>query len=398
MTKTKNSTSLIKSNMGKLFTLSAAHFTNDFFATMIQPISFVFAAALGLTLGQQGIISVIGIIFGSLMQPLFGMIVDKKETAKYLPFSVLWISIIMSLTGLAPNFTLLMICVSLGSIASAFFHPAGSINTINLMKQGRGKALSTFMTVGGFAGSISTIVMIPLASEFGKESTIYLIPFGIIISVILWISWKDTIQEHTALEKKNKDIVSEKIRLFDGLTSKDCLFALLLILVGSIMYSSFAIFISYGVQLLEIKNISLALASLCITLHLFLRPFGTMFGGYLADKKGDRFAFIISLSFCLFFMSMVAIASGFWAVIGFVVSGFFAAIRNTPTVTIMQDIFPKNRGFATGLILGLPKAFGSVLLIGYGFLSDLAGLENAIKITPILLLLCILPILFIPKK
>lgn len=79
-------------NSAKLKLLSAislGHFMNDFYMGMIPPITFLFAKFLSLSLIEQGAITVVSVIFGSLAQPLFGYFVDKKANPNYLLYSII---------------------------------------------------------------------------------------------------------------------------------------------------------------------------------------------------------------------------------------------------------------------------------------------------------------------
>ena len=68
--------------------------------------------------------------------------------------SLVWITFWMSISGIITNYYLLVIILGIGALASALFHPLGSAMAIKLGKKSRGKSLSIFMTIGGFAASV----------------------------------------------------------------------------------------------------------------------------------------------------------------------------------------------------------------------------------------------------
>jgi len=166
----------------QLIAVSTGHFTNDFYMNLIPPILFAFSISMGLTLTQQSIIAFIIIVGGSLFQPIVGYLLDKIGKSVYLIISLVWISFMMSITGLITNYYLLIVIVGLASIASSIYHPLGSSIAINLSRGSRGKSLSLFMTIGGFASTFTPMITIPIVSEFGlKYLTFLMIPGFLLI-------------------------------------------------------------------------------------------------------------------------------------------------------------------------------------------------------------------------
>src|SRR5665648_201781 len=152
-------------NTKKLIAVSVAHFTNDFYANLIVPISFLFALKMGLNLTQQGLISTVILISATFFQPFFGMYADKNGKAKTLIFSIIWITIWTSIAGIIGNYYLLLVVLAIGSLASALFHPLGSTAALSLGEKAKGTSLSILMTIGGFAASISPIVGLWIADN-----------------------------------------------------------------------------------------------------------------------------------------------------------------------------------------------------------------------------------------
>src|SRR6056297_1652638 len=104
--------SLDNKSFKQLIAVSVGHFTNDFFVGIIAPISLYFAYKLGLNLTQQGLIPVAVLVFSSLLQPVFGLLSDKKGKPKHLIISILWISVFIRLYGVISNFYILLIVIA----------------------------------------------------------------------------------------------------------------------------------------------------------------------------------------------------------------------------------------------------------------------------------------------
>lgn len=90
----------------------------------------------------------------------------------------------MSITGLIGNYYILVMALGLGALASALYHPLGSSVTIKLIKRAQGTSLSFFMTIGGFAASVSPLIAIhlwakePLVSfDTGRPGRFFYVPY-----------------------------------------------------------------------------------------------------------------------------------------------------------------------------------------------------------------------------
>ena len=65
-----------------------------------------------------------------IVQPPVGYLADRHPTRIFALGGPLLVMVFISLTGIAPTFWLLLVCVSLGSTGSSMFHPtvAGMIS------------------------------------------------------------------------------------------------------------------------------------------------------------------------------------------------------------------------------------------------------------------------------
>jgi len=210
-----------KNNL-QLIAISTGHFTNDFYMNIIPPVLFAFSRLLDLTLTQQSIIAFVILAGGSLLQPIVGYFLDKIGKSEYLIIGMVWISFMMSITGIIRNYYILIIIVGLASVASSIFHPLGSSVAVNLSKGSRGKSLSIFMTIGGFAITLAPMISIPIVSKFGLKYLVFLMIPGFFVAYFLKFAKIDKISCCYGQEK-GKEKKYRKIRQ----NGYHCLFACL---------------------------------------------------------------------------------------------------------------------------------------------------------------------------
>ena len=366
-----------KNSYKQLIAVSMGHFTNDFFAGLIAPISFYFALKLGLNLTQQGILSIVMLVFASFFQPLFGFLSDKRGKPGHLIISIIWITVWISISGIVNNFYLLVIVLALGSSASALYHPLGSTTAVSLGGTSKGTSLSVFMTVGGFSATVSSIVGLWIASTYGIEKLVYLIIPGCTAAVIMYYLGIQNVmldtEENSSKDKDStriKEKEKEKVKL--NMSGKDLSWLVVLIYISLIKVLSGRFIVTYGIQILSIKNF--AYGAVLLTIHLFGRPVGTMLGGMLIDKIGEKKVFILGMTASLLSLSMIGYGGSIIAAIGVGSLGLSISFTNTVGVLMSHKIIPNSQSFATGIIMGIPGGIGSISMIFFSGIADVNGL------------------------
>lgn len=373
-----------KSSYRQLIAVSMGHFTNDFFAGLIAPISLYFALKLDLNLTQQGILSIVMLVFASFFQPIFGFLSDKRGKPGHLIISIIWITVWISISGIVNNFYLLVIVLALGSSASALYHPLGSTTAVALGGNSKGTSLSVFMTVGGFSATVSSIVGLWIATTYGIEKLIFLIIPGCIAAVFMYYLGIQNVMLDTEENGiKEKDSTKKKEKL--NMSGKDIAWLVVLIYVSLIKVLSGRFVVTYGIQILSLKNF--VYGAVLLTVHLFGRPVGTMLGGMLIDKIGERKVFITGMVASLLSLSMIGYGGSIVAAIGVGSLGFCISLTNTVGVLMSHKIIPNSQSFATGIIMGIPGGIGSISMMIFSGIADVNGLIYSTRAMMIPLLL-----------
>ena len=373
----------------QLIAVSTGHFTNDFYMNLLPPILFAFSSSLGWTLTQQSMIAFIVITGGSVLQPVVGYLLDKIGKSGYLIISLVWISFMMSITGLITNYYLLIIIAGLASVASSIYHPLGSSTAINLSRGSRGKSLSIFMTIGGFAATFTPIITIPIVSEFGLKYLTFLMIPGFLVAYFLKFAKIDKIKYRVSNDKKikKKEISKNKVKYLSLLV---CMSVIRVVLVRMM--------IVFGVQIMVMKGIGIIPAGIILSAHMFLSSVGTLSGGHLSDKFGEKRIMVI-FSILLFGIYTITIFShGLLVVIGIILLGYTLNGPSTANITMAHNILPENINLGTGIIMGLSSTIAGVLVLVFGKLADIYGLMEMAQITACLGLIPVFMSFYISKK
>jgi len=373
----------------QLIAVSTGHFTNDFYMNLLPPILFAFSSSLGWTLTQQSMIAFIVITGGNLLQPVVGYFLDKIGKSSYLIISLVWISFMMSITGLITNYYLLIIIAGLASVASSIYHPLGSSTAINLSRGSRGKSLSVFMTIGGFAATFTPIITIPIVSEFGLKYLTFLMIPGFLVAYFLKFAKIDKIKYRVTNDKKikKKEISKNKVKYLSLLV---CMSVIRVVLVRMM--------IVFGVQIMVMKGIGIIPAGIILSAHMFLSSVGTLSGGYLSDKFGERRIMIIFSILLFVIYSITIFSQGLLFVIGMILLGYTLNGPSTANITMAHNILPENINLGTGIMMGLSSTIAGVLILVFGKFSDIYGLMKMAQVIACLSLIPIFISLYISKK
>ena len=376
----------------QLIAVSMGHFTNDFYMNLIPPILFAFSSSMGLSLTQQSMIAFIIIIGGSLFQPIVGYLLDKIGKSVYLIIGIVWISFMMSITGLITNYYLLIVIVGVASIASSIYHPLGSSIAINLSRGSRGKSLSVFMIIGVFAFTFTPMITIPIVSKFGLQYLTFLMIPGFLVAYFLKFAKIDKIKHRVTNDRKNEKIEKNKI------SKNKVKYLSLLVCMSVIKVVLVRMMIVFGVQIMVMKGIGIIPAGIILSAYMFLSSVSILSGGYLSDKFGERRIMVI-FSILLFGIYTITIFShGPLFIIGIILFGYTINGASTANITMTHNILPENVNLGTGLIMGLSSTIAGVLILVFGKFADIYGLMETAQFTACLSLIPIFISLYISKE
>jgi len=374
----------------KLIAVSIGHFFNDFYMNLIPPILFLFVQTLGLSLAQQAFIAFVITSSGSFAQPIIGYFVDKRGKPYLIIISLIWIAFWMSISGVISNYYLLVIAVGLGALASALFHPLGSAMAVRLGKKSMGKSLSIFMTIGGFAASVSPMVAIPIVKNYGLNSLVLFMIPGILVAGYLYYAQVQKVEMNQYQDKEDKK--SEK---FDFSSAK---WVSLLVFISSNKVLVRGFLITFGAQIMLSKQVSVGVAGVVLSIYLFANSLGTIIGGFLDDLIGSRKVLVVFNLFVLICMAVIVFMPGIPMMAGFILMGFALSGSSTANIVMTHRLMPENVNVATGLIMGFSGGLGGFLMLAFGKIADIQGLLTSTSYLLVPLVLVVLATFILPNE
>jgi MFS transporter, FSR family, fosmidomycin resistance protein len=359
--------------MGILIAISFCHFCNDMLQSLLPAIYPNRVKALGISLGQIGLVTAAYQITASILQPLIGLVADKKPRPLALPIGTLFTLFGLVIISQAHAYWSLLAGACLLGMGSAVFHPEAS-RVARMAAGGRHGFAQSIFQVGGNAGSaVGPLVAALVIVRFGIPSVGYFALIALISAVVLWniATWyrREGIARLKTGAKKIGQLTVPKGAAAFGI-------GVLLVLVFSkyIYLVSLSNFLTF--YLIEKFGVSIQQAQLHLFAYLAATAVGTVAGGPIGDKIGRKYVIWFSILGALPFALMLPYANLFWTVPLTVVIGFILASAFPAIVVYAQELVPGKVGTISGLFFGFAFGVAGLAAPFEGRLADTAGIAT----------------------
>jgi MFS transporter, FSR family, fosmidomycin resistance protein len=369
-----------------LYIIGICHLLNDAIQAVVPAMFPILEKSMGLSFTQLGIIAFSLNMVSSVMQPIVGVITDKKPMPYALPIGLTFT--LGGVLGLAyaPSFTWVVISVLFIGLGSAVFHPEGSRVAYMAAGSRRGLAQSIYQ-VGGNTGQalaplITALILVPLGQ---KGASFFTIAAALAVLLLIYIAnWYNQRLAITVRTANKKTVTSEEFGLSKGV--KQALGLILLLIFARSWYIS-GMTNFYAFFAIKEYSFSIKESQLFLFAFLVAGAFGTFFGGPLADRFGKKTVISVSMLATIPFSLLIPFVPPVFAFIFLSLTGFILMTSFSVTVVYAQELVPGKIGTMSGLTVGLAFGMGAIGSVGLGYLADLIGLTtmvSAIGVLPLL--------------
>jgi FSR family fosmidomycin resistance protein-like MFS transporter len=387
---------MTKINKKALAILSAGHLVTDVNQGALPALLPFFKEVLNLSYTTAGIILLFGNLTSSVIQPAFGFLSDRRPIGWLLPLAPFIACLGMSLTGLIPNYYLLLICVIVSGFGVASFHPEGFKTAHFFTGDKKATGMSIFAVGGSLGIALGPVWALTLVTSLGLKGTLVMIGPGILMAVILFfsISWLTTPvwSAFTRAKEETKKPLSK--------SQKKSLLLLISVVtvrswtqLGLVSYIPFY-YIDY------LKGDPLYAGKLVST-FLMAGALGTLVGSPLADRWGHKNFLLISLILTFPILLLFYNTSGLITFVVLGIAGMVLISSFALTTVMAQVLLPQHLGMASGLMVGFAIGTGGIGVTLLGTIADIWGVPMAMKtifILPLIAFGLALLVKYPPKK
>lgn len=369
-----------------LMIIGLSHLLNDALQAVIPAMFPILENTLGLTFTQLGLIAFTLNMVSSVMQPLVGLVADRRPMPYALPFGLMSSTIGMLGLAFAPNFWWIIVCVIFIGLGSAIFHPEGSRVAFLAAGPRRGLAQSIYQ-VGGNAGQalaplITALVLVPLG-QFG--AIWFTLVGGLAVIFLIYIARWYAVEMKVFIENSKRVTQNNQKQKVPKAIRNALIVLVFLVFARSWYQNSISNF--YAFYTIENYGLSIAQSQIYIFTFLLTGAIGTFIGGPIADRFGKHRVILYSLIVPAPLTIILPYVGPTLALIMLAAIGVLLLSSFSVTVVYAQELMPGKIGTMSGLIVGLAFGMGAIGSVVLGTLIDWIGL------TPTLILTSFLPLL-----
>jgi len=355
-----------------LLLLSSGHVVVDTFQGALPAVLPFIKDDLNLSYAMAGMILIMSNITSSVVQPLFGMVSDKKEKPFLLPLGAFLAGAGFCLIPFAQNYALVLLLVAISGLGIACYHPEG-YKTARFFTGERTVTGMSLFSVGGNTGmALGPILALSITHYWGFASLgwMALLPLLFVTAI--------TFLRRAVAAPGSRTPLAPRQNAGSSRTALVALFIIICVIVVRtwIMFGLMTYIPFYYINYLRGNPV---FAGKLVSLFLIGGAAGTLAGAPVADRWGHRFWVRLSMLVCALLFPFILWLQG-WALFA-AVALFGLMLISTFSVTVVmgQNLFPHSMGVVSGLVVGFAIGAGGIGVTLLGVIADHFGVPAAMR-------------------
>jgi FSR family fosmidomycin resistance protein-like MFS transporter len=353
--------------------ISFCHLLNDMMQSLLPALYPILKTSLGLGFGQVGLITLTYQLTASLLQPVVGLVADRRPRPYSLVFGMGFTFLGLLLLSRSESFYILLAASALIGLGSSVFHPEAS-RVARMASGGRHGLAQSFFQVGGNFGSalgplLAAFIVLPRGQgSVAWFSVAALLGMFILARVGSWYA-----AHVRANTPRNRSMGAAAT----GLSAKRTGFAImiLLLLIFSKYFYLASITSYFTFYLIDKFQLSVEVSQLYLFLFLGAVALGTILGGPIGDRVGRKRVIWVSILGVLPFTLMLPHANLFWTGVLSVIIGVVLASAFSAILVFAQELIPGKVGMVAGLFFGFAFGMGGIGAAVLGSLADATSIS-----------------------
>jgi len=369
--------------------ISGAHLLNDTMQSVILALYPLLKGEFDLDFFQVGSISLTFQLTASLLQPVVGMVTDKRPMPYLMAMGMSFTLVGLLLLATVGSYAGLLFAVAMIGCGSATFHPEAS-RVARMASGGRFGLAQSMFQLGGNAGqALGPMAAAAVVLAFHQHGRPQVAWFGLIalltIVVLLQIGcW------YGANVKKPATHANATHGLALPARTVRRAVAILLVLMFSKFFYLVSISSYYTFYLMHRFGLSAHTAANLLAVFLGSVALGTLLGGPLGDRIGRRRVIWLSILGCAPFTLLLPHVGLVATVALSVVIGMLLASAFPAIIVYGQDMLSHRIGMVSGLFYGFSFGLGGIGAAALGLLADRHGIDFVYQVCAYLPLLGLL--------
>jgi MFS transporter, FSR family, fosmidomycin resistance protein len=375
--------------MAILVSLSVCHLLNDMNQSLVPAMYPILKDTYHLDFGQIGLITLAFQLTASMLQPVVGLVTDRRPQPYSLPIGMGSSLIGLLLLAVANSYFTILCAAALVGLGSSVFHPESS-RVARMASGGRHGFAQSLFQVGGSTGSaigplLAAFIVVPRGQgSIAWFSAAALLAIFLLTNVSLWYSRN--------MKPRSAGGVSARGTAYTVLSRKKVLGAIAILIALLFSKNVYTSSLSSYYTFYLIQKFGLSVQSAQIHLFVFLGAVaaGTFAGGPIGDRFGRKPVIWFSILGAFPFALMLPYASLFWTgvlsvAIGLILASAFAAI-----IVYAQELVPGRVGLMAGMFFGFSFGLGGLGAAVLGQVADWTSIDTVYRLCSFLPLIGLL--------
>jgi MFS transporter, FSR family, fosmidomycin resistance protein len=371
--------------------ISFVHALNDIMQSVIIAIYPLLKREFDLGFFQIGVITLTFQLTASLLQPVVGMVTDRRPLPYSLPIGMCFTLGGLLLLAVASSYPVLLLAVALIGCGSSVFHPESS-RVARMASGGRyGLAQSVFQIGGNVGQALGPVLAAAIVLKLGRAHVGW---FGLaaLLAIVILLQVSRWYSRHVA--ERGREHRPDELRPFPAPVIRRTVGVLLVLMFSKFFYLA-GISSYYEFYLIHRFGLSVHASANLLGVFLFAVAAGTLIGGPLGDRIGRRRVIWFSILGCAPFTLLLPHVGldatvGLSVIIGLVLASAFPAI-----IVYAQDMLTNRIGMVSGLFYGFSFGIGGIGAAVLGAIADHFGIVFVYQVCAFLPLLGLLAV-FLP--
>lgn len=351
--------------------LGFAHLSVDLCQAATPALLPFFVDRRGYSYAAAGALVFAATVGSSFIQPLFGHAADRLKLPWLMPAGVFLAGAGIGLAGIASSYALTFAAIVLSGIGVAAFHPEGARHANYASGHSKAQGMSLFALGGNGGFALGPILTTACVLAVGLPGTL-LVALLPTVAALTLLAKRDRLQ---GIRTRGAELAAAVAHI-----QREDRWGPFARLTGVISLRScvhFGLLSFVPVWFVSQLGTSEAAGNVALTAMLASGAVGTLIGGRIADRVGQRTILLAALALAgplllAFIHAPTGLAFPLIALTGLVVVGTFAI-----TVVIGQEYLPNRLGMASGVTLGAAIGVGGAIAPLLGALADSQGIETA---------------------
>jgi MFS transporter, FSR family, fosmidomycin resistance protein len=376
-----------------LASLSICHLLNDMNQSLVPAIYPILKESYGLDFGQIGLITLAFQLTASMLQPVVGMVTDRRPQPYSLPVAMGCSLVGLLLLSIAHSYPMILFSAALVGIGSSVFHPESS-RVARMASGGRHGFAQSLFQVGGSTGSaigplLAAFIVVPRGQgSIAWFSAAALLAILLLANVSAWYSRRLTPRTSSGSARGAAYSVLSRRRVLGAIA------ILVALLFSKNVYTS-SLGSYYTFYLIHKFGLSVQNAQVHLFVFLGSVAAGTFAGGPIGDRFGRKPVIWFSILGALPFTLALPYANLFWTGILSVLIGLILASAFSAILVYAQDLVPGRIGMIAGMFFGFSFGLGGLGAAALGEIADWTSIDTVYRVCSFLPLIGLLT-MFLP--